>query len=130
MSLYQLTIEPGTPFFKRHAAGKFDMPDEALAADMYELTQEKCSSVGLPAYEVSNHARKAMPVGIIWQAGAAAIISVRRRVWRRTGWAEATEFSKPAAWLESLSVAATVCRKSVYCGGKTCMPKPYCWACV
>ena len=34
MSLYQLTIEPDTPFFKRHAAGKFDMPDEALAADM------------------------------------------------------------------------------------------------
>ena len=34
MSLYQLTIEPDTPFFKRHAAGKFDMPDEALAAAM------------------------------------------------------------------------------------------------
>ena len=44
MSLYQLTIEPDTPFFTRHAAGKFDMPDEALAADMYELTQETCAA--------------------------------------------------------------------------------------
>ncbi|MGR3572354.1 radical SAM family heme chaperone HemW [Brevirhabdus sp.] len=58
VSLYQLTIEHGTAFGARHAAGGLkDLPTEDLAADMYELTQELCEKAGLPAYEVSNHAR-------------------------------------------------------------------------
>jgi oxygen-independent coproporphyrinogen-3 oxidase len=58
LSLYQLTIEPGTAFGDRFAAGKLaGLPEEDLAADMYEATQEMCGAVGLPAYEVSNHAR-------------------------------------------------------------------------
>ena len=58
MSLYQLTIEPGTAFGARHAAGGLrGLPDEDLAADMYELTQALCEAAGYPAYEVSNHAR-------------------------------------------------------------------------
>ncbi|HMO71277.1 MAG TPA: radical SAM family heme chaperone HemW [Paracoccaceae bacterium] len=57
LSLYQLTIEPGTAFAARQAAGGLrGMPDEERAAEMYEITQELCSSAGLPAYEVSNHA--------------------------------------------------------------------------
>lgn len=57
LSLYQLTIEEGTVFHKLYAAGRFDMPDEELSARLFELTQERCKRAGLPAYEISNHAR-------------------------------------------------------------------------
>jgi oxygen-independent coproporphyrinogen-3 oxidase len=57
LSLYQLTIEEGTPFFGLHAAGKLKTPDEAVARALYDVTQEVCSAHGLPSYEISNHAR-------------------------------------------------------------------------
>ena len=57
LSLYQLTIEMGTRYYDLFNAGKLKMPDEDLAADFYELTQELTNSAGLPAYEISNHAR-------------------------------------------------------------------------
>ena len=57
LSLYQLTIEEGTPFFGLHAAGKLKTPDEAMARALYDVTQEVCGQHGLPAYEISNHAR-------------------------------------------------------------------------
>src|SRR5215213_3994807 len=57
LSLYQLTIEEGTPFFGLHAAGKLKTPDETTARALYDVTQEVCASHGLPAYEISNHAR-------------------------------------------------------------------------
>jgi oxygen-independent coproporphyrinogen-3 oxidase len=57
ISLYQLTIEQGTRYFDLHRAGKLQMPNEDLAADFYELTQELTAQAGLPAYEISNHAR-------------------------------------------------------------------------
>ena len=58
LSLYQLTIEPGTAFGARLDAGKLHgLPDEDLATDMYFLTQSICDAAGLPAYEVSNHAK-------------------------------------------------------------------------
>ncbi len=57
LSLYQLTIEEGTPFFGLHAAGKLKTPDEATARALYDVTQEVCAHFGLPAYEISNHAR-------------------------------------------------------------------------
>jgi putative oxygen-independent coproporphyrinogen III oxidase len=57
LSLYQLTIEPETPFFGLHAAGKLKTPDEATARALYDVTQEVCAGQGLPAYEISNHAR-------------------------------------------------------------------------
>jgi len=58
LSLYQLTIEEDTPFFGLHAAGKLRTPDEAAARVLYDVTQEVCARHGLPAYEISNHARK------------------------------------------------------------------------
>jgi len=58
LSLYQLTIEEGTPFFGLHAAGKLKTPDEATARALYDVTQDVCGRHGLPAYEISNHARK------------------------------------------------------------------------
>ncbi|MGN6412162.1 MAG: radical SAM family heme chaperone HemW [Nitrobacter sp.] len=58
LSLYQLTIEEGTPFFGLYAAGKLKTPDEAIARALYDVTQEICARHGLPAYEISNHARR------------------------------------------------------------------------
>ncbi|WP_024576762.1 MULTISPECIES: radical SAM family heme chaperone HemW [unclassified Afipia] len=57
LSLYQLTIEPETPFFGLHAAGKLKIPDEAVARALYDVTQDVCAKLGLPSYEISNHAR-------------------------------------------------------------------------
>lgn len=57
LSLYQLTIEPGTPFFGLHKAGKLAVPNDDLGRDLYDLTQLICAGAGLPAYEISNHAR-------------------------------------------------------------------------
>ena len=57
LSLYQLTIEHGTPFYELHAAGKLLTPDEDTARALYDVTQSICAEAGLPAYEVSNHAR-------------------------------------------------------------------------
>lgn len=57
MSLYQLTIEPGTTFAALHAAGALTLPDEEMAAALYDLTEELTGAAGLDAYEVSNHAR-------------------------------------------------------------------------
>jgi oxygen-independent coproporphyrinogen-3 oxidase len=57
LSLYQLTIEPGTPFFGLAAAGKLVPPDDDSARALYDVTQEVCDRAGLPAYEISNHAR-------------------------------------------------------------------------
>ncbi len=57
LSLYQLTIEEGTRFHALHAAGKFEIPDPDHAAELYRLTQEVTAAHGLPAYEISNHAR-------------------------------------------------------------------------
>ncbi|HEY9078632.1 radical SAM family heme chaperone HemW [Magnetovibrio sp.] len=53
VSLYQLTIEPGTAFFRQNRVEA----EEDLAADLYQMTQEMCEDAGLPAYEVSNHAK-------------------------------------------------------------------------
>ncbi len=57
LSLYQLTIEPDTPFWALHAAGKLRTPDDDTARALYDTTQEVCAAHGLPAYEISNHAR-------------------------------------------------------------------------
>ena len=57
MSLYQLTIEPGTRFFDLAEKGSLVLPGEDRAADLFDLTQEMTERAGLAAYEVSNHAR-------------------------------------------------------------------------
>jgi putative oxygen-independent coproporphyrinogen III oxidase len=56
LSLYQLTIEPGTAFFALEQAGKLRVPEGEQAAALYEATQDLCDAAGLPAYEISNHA--------------------------------------------------------------------------
>ena len=59
LSLYQLTIEDGTAFGARYAAGKLDgLPDDNLSADLYDLTHQICNDAGLHRYEVSNYAKE------------------------------------------------------------------------
>ena len=57
MSLYQLTIEPGTAYFDLYERGRLVTPTDDRAADLYDLTQELTDKAGLPTYEISNHAR-------------------------------------------------------------------------
>ena len=57
ISLYQLTIEPDTPFAALHAAGKLVVPDADAALELYEVTQELTAARGLLPYEISNHAK-------------------------------------------------------------------------
>ncbi len=57
LSLYQLTIEAGTAFATAFARGDFRLPDDESQGALYETTQETLAAAGLPAYEISNHAR-------------------------------------------------------------------------
>ena len=57
ISLYQLTIEPGTRFATEALAGRLVLPDQDAAADIFETTRAMTAAAGLPAYETSNHAR-------------------------------------------------------------------------
>ena len=75
LSLYQLTIEPATPFFSLHKSGALKIPDEDLAAELFELTQEMTQAAGRPAYEISNHARPGFEARhnlLYWRYGAYA----------------------------------------------------------
>ncbi len=75
LSLYQLTIEPDTPFAKLHAAGKLVVPDGDTALELYAITQDMTLAAGLPAYEISNHARPGQESQhnlLYWRYGAYA----------------------------------------------------------
>lgn len=112
LSLYQLTIEDGTAFGARAAAGGLKgLPDDDLAADMYLDTQEICLSYGLPAYEVSNHAREGSESRhnlVYWRQGDWAGIGPGahgRLTLEGCRWA--TEAPRaPGAWLEAVRKGA------------------------
>lgn len=106
LSLYQLTIEPGTAFGARHAAGRLaGLPGEELSADLYEDTQAACDAAGLPAYEISNHAREDAESRhnlCYWRQGDWAAVGpgAHGRV-TLAGGRHATEaFSLPQVWLD------------------------------
>ena len=70
LSIYQLTVEPGTAFGRQVARGDWLPADEDRAADLYELTAAMTAEAGLPAYEVSSHARpgfEAVHNGLYWE---------------------------------------------------------------
>ena len=107
LSLYQLTIEPDTPFEKLWRAGKLKTPDVELARSLYELTQEICNARGLPAYEISNHARPGAECRhnqVYWRYGEYAGIGPGahgRLVVDGTRRAQSTE-KHPEMWLTSV----------------------------
>ncbi|WP_371931484.1 radical SAM family heme chaperone HemW [Roseovarius sp. MMSF_3359] len=107
LSLYQLTIEEGTAFGDRYAAGKLrGLPVEDTAADMYEATQEMCDAAGMSAYEVSSHARPGAESRhnlIYWRYGDYIGIGpgAHGRI-TQAGTRIATEaYSSPAKWLSA-----------------------------
>ena len=107
LSLYQLTIERGTRFFSDHARGAFTLPGEEESAQMFEHTQARLAEAGLPAYEISNHARPGAACChnlIYWQYqdyvgigpgahGRVATGDAKRAIRRMSG---------PEAWLEAV----------------------------
>jgi oxygen-independent coproporphyrinogen-3 oxidase len=112
LSLYQLTIEPGTVFARRHARGRLPgLPDDGLAADLYEATQDICEAAGFEAYEVSNHARPGSAARhnlCYWRGGDWAAVGPGAHG-RLTLGAErwATEAVRaPGAWLSSVQRGA------------------------
>ncbi|MCC1480954.1 radical SAM family heme chaperone HemW [Roseibaca sp. Y0-43] len=109
LSLYQLTIEPGTAFGARAAKGGLHgLPDDDIAADMYLATQEICDRHGLPAYEVSNHARPGAQSRhnlIYWRYGDYAGIGPGahgRLTLNGTRWAAQTPLM-PNTWLNQVT---------------------------
>ena len=107
LSLYQLTIERGTRFFTDHARGTFVLPDEEASAAMFEHTQARLEQAGLPAYEISNHARPGAAcrhnliywryqdyVGVGPGAHGRFAVGTTKKATRRS--------SGPEAWLESV----------------------------
>lgn len=105
LSLYQLTVEDGTVFARRQAAGQLPgLPEEARAIALYDITQELTAGAGLDAYEVSNHARNGAECRhnlIYWRSGSWAGIGpgAHGRL-QISGRRLATEAQRdPAAWL-------------------------------
>ncbi|AZV80062.1 coproporphyrinogen III oxidase [Parasedimentitalea marina] len=115
LSLYQLTIEDGTAFGDRYARGKLrDLPTDDTAADMYQATQDICADHGMPAYEVSNHARPGSESRhnlIYWRYGDYVGIGpgAHGRL-TRNGQRHATECIRaPGAWLQAVTKGSGDC---------------------
>jgi len=109
LSLYQLTIEAETPFAALHAAGKLKVPNDDIARALYDTTQDVCAAHGLPAYEISNHARPGAECRhnlVYWRAheyagvgpGAHGRLNIGRLDIAGDRHATATE-KRPEAWL-------------------------------
>ena len=104
LSLYQLTIEQGTPFFDLQRRGKMVVPDAEQAARLYELTQEVTEHHGLPAYEISNHARPGCESRhnlTYWRFGNWAGIGpgAHGRLTMNDGWHATSTQRHPETWL-------------------------------
>jgi len=109
-SLYQLTIEAGTPFAALHAAGRLAVPEQDAAAAMYAVTQEVCDQAGLAAYEISNHARPGEESRhnlVYWrgQPYVAAGPGAHGRMHAGGTWRATHAHDDPACWLAQVDSA-------------------------
>ena len=112
ISLYQLTIEDGTPFAALHATGKLRIPDDHAADELYAATQAMSETAGLPCYEISNHSR---PGGesrhnlLYWRYGEYAGIGAGAHGRLLVGGARrATSAERvPEAWLARVEAVGT-----------------------
>jgi putative oxygen-independent coproporphyrinogen III oxidase len=108
LSLYQLTVEDGTVFAARAARGQLSgLPMEEQAAEMFELTQAMCGSAGLPAYEISNHAKpgsESRHNAIYWQAGDYVGVGpgAHGRITVASGRLATESFRNPNEWLDQV----------------------------
>ena len=106
LSMYQLTIEPGTRFAALHARGQLLMPDEDTSADLFAITQAVTAAAGVPAYEISNHASIGMESRhnlTYWRYGDYAGIGPGAHG-RRAGVATLRR-KKPEHWLAGVNAA-------------------------
>ncbi|WP_349768708.1 radical SAM family heme chaperone HemW [Rhodobacter sp. NTK016B] len=109
MSLYQLTIEPGTAFGDRHARGRLGgLPSEDLGADLWQITQDQCNAAGLTAYEVSNHAFKGLESQhnlVYWRYGDYVGIGpgAHGRVTTQQGRIASVAARQPGDWLSKVN---------------------------
>ena len=110
LSLYQLTIEAGTPFAALHAAGSLTIPDGEKAEEFYLLTQELCDFAGLPSYEVSNHARPGAESRhnlLYWRGHDYAGVGpgAHSRITRDDGKHAIAVRKSPEAWLQAVAAS-------------------------
>jgi oxygen-independent coproporphyrinogen-3 oxidase len=108
ISLYQLTIEKGTRFFSDYSKGAFKIPDEDLAADFYLLTRQIMEAHGMPAYEISNHARSGFESRhnmSYWRYDDYLGIGpgAHGRITQKQQKHAIMMFSKPEAWLRAIA---------------------------
>ena len=104
LSLYQLTVEPGTRFATEEREGRLALPDADRAADLFALTRETTARAGLPAYEISNHARPGAESRhnlTYWRYGDYAGIGPGAHG-RRGGFATQRR-RKPENWIEAVA---------------------------
>lgn len=108
LSLYQLTIEDGTVFGDRFKLGRLKgLPDDDMAADFWDTTQELCSTAGRPSYEVSNHAapgEESRHNLIYWRYGDYLGIGpgAHGRLTTKDGRAATEAVRAPNAWLDAV----------------------------
>ena len=107
LSVYQLTIEPGTAFAPAHARGDFALPDEETQAALYEVTQARLEAAGLPAYEISNHARPGAECRhnlVYWRYGDYVGVGpgAHGRLTLEGGRIATRQYRAPETWLEAV----------------------------
>jgi oxygen-independent coproporphyrinogen-3 oxidase len=112
LSLYQLTIEPGTAFAVLAARGELVPPREELAAELFETTQDRLAAHGLPAYEISNHARSGAECRhnlAYWRSGDYLGIGpgAHGRFTRGAARYATRQRRAPERWLEAIEARAT-----------------------
>ena len=104
LSLYQLTVEPGTRFATEEREGRLVLPDGDSAADLFEATRAMTAAAGLPAYETSNHARPGAESRhnlTYWRYGDYAGIGPGAH--GRRGGLATTRHRKPENWLAAVT---------------------------
>ena len=113
LSLYQLTIEPGTVFHTRERNGEMLQLDSDHAADLFELTQDMTAAAGLPAYEISNHSKPSAQCqhnNNYWHAGdwigigpgAHGRFTIAANDYKNLQRVGTTTRRSPAGWLQSV----------------------------
>ena len=105
ISLYQLTIEQNTPFYKQYHMGGWQMPSHNKAAEFYEMTQDITKQKGLPSYEISNHAKSGFECQhnlIYWryQNFIGVGPGAHGRVFMNNTVAATQNFKSPKKWLQ------------------------------
>jgi putative oxygen-independent coproporphyrinogen III oxidase len=124
LSLYQLTIEPGTAFATAARLGELPLPDEEAAAAMFEATQDRLSSAGLPAYEISNHARPGAECRhnlAYWRYRDYAGIGpgAHGRLTRGGGKVATRQFRLPEKWLAAVDTSGSGIEETAPIGRET-----------